>query len=439
MNYISLCSGIEAATVAFHPLGWAPLAFCEIENFPSAVLAHHYPGVPNWGDITKYKEWPESVLAECDLVVGGPPCQAFSVAGLRNSLDDERGNLTLVYVHIIDHIDEVRKKHGKPPVIFVYENVPGLLSTKDNAFGCLLAGLAGADSPLLPQCGWLNAGMVSGPERLLSWRVLDAQFFGVPQRRRRIFAVGVSVRHPGARECASAILPVIHSLQGHTPPSRKAGASVAGTFKARASSGGWGQDIELDAGGYMQPVAALTANGVGTCGADDNQGQAGHLIAFGGGNCGGSINVAASLCAHGRRQDFEVETFITHTLRGEGFNASEDGTGRGTPLVAVGYIHPRQCRNSQTSNQVGIKPFAEVADTLTSEVPGAVLQSAVRRLTPEECELLQGFQKGYTLIPVNKKGKMAADGPRYKALGNSMAVPCMEWIGRRIQMVEEIA
>ena len=191
MRYGSLCSGIEAASVAWEPLGWQPAWFAEIEPFPSAVLAHHWPHVPNHGDMTQLvgKILNGSIEAP-DVLVGGTPCQAFSVAGLRGSLDDERGNLTLVLIRILDAIDFIRARNGQPPCILVWENVPGVLNTKDNAFGCFLGGLAGENLPLEPAGKkWTNVGAVLGPTREIAWRVLDAQFFGVPQRRRRIFAV----------------------------------------------------------------------------------------------------------------------------------------------------------------------------------------------------------------------------------------------------------
>ena len=161
MNFISICSGIEAASVAFGPLGWKAIAFSEIEPFPCAVLAHHYPDVPNFGDMTKFREWPEEIFADADAVVGGPPCQAFSVAGARNGLNDDRGNLTLTYAELINHADAIRFIRGKPPVVVLYENVPGLLSDKTGAFGCFLGGLAGEDGPLEPPGGKrANAGAV---------------------------------------------------------------------------------------------------------------------------------------------------------------------------------------------------------------------------------------------------------------------------------------
>lgn len=143
LRYLDLCSGISAATQAFHGLGWKPVAFSEIDPFAKAVLKHHYPNVPNWGDMKKYRRWSEELLAEVDLMVAGTPCQAFSFAGLRRSLKDERGILTLVFVKLFHYVNEVRKRHGRLPAIAVWENVPGALNTKDNAFGCLLGGLLG--------------------------------------------------------------------------------------------------------------------------------------------------------------------------------------------------------------------------------------------------------------------------------------------------------
>ena len=340
MRYLSVCSGIEAATCAWHSLGWTAVGFSEIEKFPAAVLAHHYPEVPNFGDMTRYQEWPDDLAP--DLLVGGTPCQSFSVAGLRKGLDDPRGNLMLTF-------GSIARRYR--PEWLVWENVPGVLSSKGGRdFGTFLG--------MLAELGYGFA-----------YRVLDAQYFGVAQRRRRVFVVG----HLGDWRRAAAVLFERHSLSGHPAPRREAGKAVA----------------------------ALTANGVGTCGADDNQCQAGHLIASTG-------DVSHCLNAGGMgRQDFETETLIAHTLRGEGFDASEDGTGRGTPLVPVAF----DCKATHV----------------------------VRRLTPRECERLQGFPDDYTAIPW--RGKPASDcpdGPRYKALGNSMAVPVMRWIGERIDMVSAI-
>ncbi|NBX98160.1 DNA cytosine methyltransferase, partial [bacterium] len=195
MRYLSVCSGIEAATVAWHPLKWEPIAFSEIDKFPSKVLNHHYPTVPNLGDMTKYQEWN---LGTVDLVVGGTPCQSFSVAGLRKGLADPRGNLALVYCGILDRFK---------PKWCVWENVPGVLSSNGGRdFGSFLGALA--------ELGYGFA-----------YRVLDAQYFGVPQRRRRVFVVG----HLGDWRPAATILFEPESLRGDPPPRRKAGQRVAPT------------------------------------------------------------------------------------------------------------------------------------------------------------------------------------------------------------------
>lgn len=187
MKYLSVCSGIEAATVAWHLLGWTPVAFSEIEEFPSQVLAHYYPNVPNLGDMTKFKKW--KLNESIDLLVGGTPCQAFSVAGLRKGLADPRGNLTLTFLAMAEHFR---------PKWIVWENVPGVLSDKTGAFGSLLGGL-----------GELGYGW--------AYRVLDAQFFGVAQRRRRVFVVGCA---GGQWQRAAAVLFEFESLRWDSPPSR---------------------------------------------------------------------------------------------------------------------------------------------------------------------------------------------------------------------------
>lgn len=343
MTYGSVCSGIEAASVAWDPLGWTPAWFSQFDpehnykngpDFPSAVLAHHWPEVLNLGDMTQIAtRIATGEIDAPDLLVGGTPCQAFSVAGLRNGLNDSRGQLTLKYVELANAIDYQRAGAGKSASVIVWENVPGVLSSKDNAFGSFLAGLAGADEAIEPgprpepgksspywrwdkKTGehvskWPKSGCVYGRQRKLAWRILDAQHFGVAQRRRRVFVVA-SARNDFD---PAKILFEFDGVRRNSPPSREP----------------------------RQAVAALTANGVGTCGADDNQAQAGHLItAFGGGNRSGEIDIAACLTAKGQRNDFEVETFavqaatgdISHALTAEGFDASEDGTGRGTPVVA---------------------------------------------------------------------------------------------------------
>lgn len=199
MRFGSVCSGVEAASLAFNPLGMQAAWFSEIEPFPCALLEQRFPNVPNLGDMTTPPARILSGEVEApDLFCGGTPCQAFSVAGLRRSLDDYRGNLSLVFCEIANAIDTIRTRLRKRPVTIFWENVPGVLNTKDNAFGCFLAGLSGADAPLSPGAGrWPSAGYVAGSSRNVAWRVLDAQYFGVPQRRRRVYVVASSATEGG--------------------------------------------------------------------------------------------------------------------------------------------------------------------------------------------------------------------------------------------------
>jgi DNA (cytosine-5)-methyltransferase 1 len=440
IEFGSVCSGIEAASVAWHPLGWQAAWLAEIEPYPSKVLAHRYPDTPNLGDMTQLAE--RIVLGELpgpDVFCGGTPCQAFSVAGLRNSLDDARGNLSLTFCEIANAIDINRAHDGKQPCVIFWENVPGVLSTKDNAFGCFLAGLAGEDDALVAPGGkWTNAGYVLGPQRAVAWRVLDAQYFGVAQRRRRVFVVA------SARDGfdPAAVLFEFDGVRRDSAPSREKGQEITPTIRAGAANGGAGHGARSgdSKDELIVPVAGtLTASFgrlLGQAGQDADHGHS-HLVPS-----------------------------VAHSLRGEGFDASEDGTGRGTPLVpviagaickesfsggaggrpegaAAGHFLPvafpanlsgTQCASAEDvapSNQAG-KIYEEYTVGLDRNSPPPALLTAmqVRRLIPEECEALQGFPRGYT--DIRPKGKATADGPRYKALGNSWAVPNVRWIGWRI-------
>ena len=406
ISYGCICSGLSAPTLAAKPLGWRTKFFSEIEAFPRAVLQHHYPEIPLHGDFTTING---DTYGTVDLLVGGTPCQSFSVAGKRLGLDDPRGNLALEYVRLAKRIDAQW---------LVFENVPGLLSSAaGDDFAAFISAVTGHEYRS-PATGWGNAGIAEcKPGRWgIAWRILDAQYFGVAQRRRRLFVVG----YRGNWRIAAAVLLEPESMRGNPAPSRKASS----------------------------PVAALTASGVGTCGADDNQAQAGHLIPHGfrGGNCFGPINVAACLTAKGVRQDLEVETFIAHTLRGEGLDASEDGTDRGTPLVpSVFPINTQMAlRGPETSNTpregIGFGGDGDPAFTLQHSHHHAIaLPSAARRLTPKECERLQGMPDGFSAIPWRgKSADQCPDGPHYKAIGNSMAVPVMRWIFNRIDILHNV-
>ena len=446
MRFGSLCSGIEAASVAWHPLGWKAAWFSEIEKFPCAVLKHHYPNVPNLGDMTA----PDLVdraraLGPIDLIASGTPCQSFSVAGLRGGLKDARGNLTLRFMEVV---------HALRPTHIFWENVPGVLNHKHNPFGCLLGGLAGHDAPLLPpipEQGWHNAGVVSGPVYSLAWRVLDSQYFNVPQRRKRVYLVG----YLGDWRCPAKILFEPQGLLRDTEAGEEK-REITGSLSARTKSGGGsGTDFDLDGG--LQISKAMNGKA-------------------------------------GSRMDAESDTFIVHALKGDGFDASEDGTGRGVPLVLqpcgtdnaimedkTGALKANCDRASASapvifqqnqrdevrtmdkagalSGNAGMKqqnyvaftqgnlargegprPSDSVFPTLQKDAgdqhPCINSGMSVRRLMPVECERLQAFRDNYTNVP--HRGKPSADGPRYKAIGNSWTTTVPTWIGRRIQMVEDL-
>lgn len=394
----TLFSGIGAPETAMPHWQWAWAA--EIDKFASAVHGARHTG-QNLGDVTAHDFTSRAAeIAKPDVLVFGSPCQSFSVAGRRLGLDDPRGNLALVALGIAARVR---------PRWLVFENVPGLLSSASGRdFGIFLR--------TMEECGYFGA-----------WRVFDAQYFGLAQRRERVFFVGCL----GDWRGPAAVLFEPEGLRGDSAPRRQ----------------------------EEKAVAALTANGVGTCGADDNQAQAGHLIAFG-------VSAKSNF-----RGDPTAETLVSHTLRGEGFDASEDGTGKGTPLVAfsckdngrdasdiaptlraMGHgdshangggqlavaFQTRIARNGR-GQPSEVVPALNGADAgATSDMrPCIATANAVRRLTPRECERLQGFPDDFTAIEY--RGKPAADGPRYKALGNSMAVPVMRWILSRIETVDAIA
>jgi len=297
------------------------------------VLAHHYPDVPLHGDFTKLRD--EPFIADADVLVGGTPCQAFSVAGLRRSLDDDRGNLSLEFVRLADAIDDLRHADGREPAIIVWENVPGVLSVKDNAFGCFLAGLAGDVTPYDPPRGkWTDAGVVDGPQRAVAWRVLDAQYFGLAQRRRRVFVVA------SARDGfdPAAVLLEFEGLRRDSPPRREARQDAA----ADAAPGAGDRRSHWDGVEHPHPTLNQSFN-TGAIGYSNQE----LFSQRGAGLVGEASTGEISHCLNAGgmgRQDYETETLVTHALRAEGFDASEDGTGRGTPLVPVQAFYSTESR-----------------------------------------------------------------------------------------------
>lgn len=510
ISYGSVCSGIEAASVAWHSLGFHADWFSEIEAFPSAVLAHRWPDVPNLGDMTKLaRQVLTGAIKAPPLLVGGTPCQAFSVAGMREGLADPRGALTIKYVELLDAIDHVRTQRGEPEAACLWENVPGVLSDKGNAFGCFLGALVGESEELQPPGGkWKDAGCVYGPRRTVAWRVLDAQYFGLAQRRRRVFVVasaragfdpaavlfesdgvrrdsppsrgqgeeasnhpagspGADGQHPGREEdwrapaeafgggkncnptdVSTAVTAhpggrydldvetfvVAPALRAQGNSSHRADSEafvVAGTLQASGKAAGSATQQDAESGllvvhGTQDPdISRECAHTLGR-----NNGQENAVLAFSCKDYGADAgSLAPTLRAMGHDGSHAnaggqvavcITGEITHTLKAEGFDASEDGTGRGQPIVADVSPTLRSANFRSHSN-----PLTQ-ADSL-------VVASAVRRLTPRECELLQGFPDDYTLIPWRgKPAEECPDGPRYKAIGNSKAIPVVRWIGWRL-------
>jgi DNA (cytosine-5)-methyltransferase 1 len=552
MRYLSVCSGIEAASVAWHPLGWTPIGFSEIEPFPSAVLAHHYPKVKNYGDMSKFRDW--SIRSgDIDLLVGGTPCQSFSIAGLRQGLKDPRGNLMLTFLAIAEHL--------KPKWI-VWENVPGVLSSNGGKdFGSFLGGL-----------GELGYGF--------AYRILDAQWCrthghprAVPQRRRRVFVVGCAGDHIGpakvlfeqesmlrysatrssSRQGTSAdVASCLRSGgDGGVPSSRGEhltfSAPIASTLNASFADKQGLEDQHALNGApcfvidvpVKQPtwwdgektantLTKSNSNGTQRMPDKDNFGALLQPI-----YCGSNPNASDTVTSKWQKQSggpagSECGLFVLQPITAILFEnhpndsritgphdvapscVSRYGTGGGNvPLVipiqdsrvieknqngigvgnetspaytidqtgaqAVaiqGTVIGRQDHNgpggsgcsdtgemytltSQDTHAVAIvgqvdwrttnNDAGQVSQTLKTDLAhqsGPCLAVAptmqVRRLTPTECERLQGFPDGWTAIPWKKKNaEDCPDGPRYKALGNSMAVNCMEWLGERIQKFDQ--
>jgi DNA (cytosine-5)-methyltransferase 1 len=444
VKFVSLFSGIEAASHAWNPLGWKALAFAEIEPFPSAVLTHHYPSVPNHGDVNKF-DW--SVYKDkCDVLIGGSPCQSFSLAGLRGGLSDERGNLALSYCRIT---------HAINPRFSVYENVPGLLSDKDNAFGCFLAGLVGETDELrLPAYfgkRWPDAGVVTGPERTAAWRILDAKFWGVAQRRRRVFVV--SCRGSRNWRCAAALFPVAQSVPWDFATDREPGQRIAAGLTRGADSGVNGGYAGRRREDDSNIVAACLNSGGNNGGFRTEPGE--HLIPSWN---DASSRVAPTLdCSYGDKYGCDDQHInsggaclsslpeVSLCLNAGAMGRYDNETETMVPTIGGCFSsekvysiqHTQIGRND--SNRPQGKGYQEgIGFTMDTCGTDAIASNkrGVRRLLPIECEKLMGFDPGYTAIPFN--GKPASDSVRYRALGNSIVTTVLRWLGKRIEIADSL-
>jgi DNA (cytosine-5)-methyltransferase 1 len=438
MKYGSVCSGIEAATHAWHPLGWEASFFSEIEKFPRQVLAHHYPNTPLHGDFTTIKKGDYDPI---QLLVGGTPCQSFSVAGLRAGLNDPRGNLMLEFGALAKRLQ---------PKWLVWENVPGVLSSNGGRdFGSFLAML-----------GELGYGF--------AYRILDAQHFGVPQRRRRVFVIGCL----GDFGSAAAVLFEQHSLQGNIAKGKSEGQEVTDT--PTRGFGDRGLDLDQIAGGayeirevagtittrtgisrnnHEECVAVQTIGALDTeCGfqkASHQSINAGHILPvayrkadlanYKSTDSGGTLKKSGGCMGGGS------ESLVTYALAGNtiGRQPKNGGNGNGYDESGVSYTltktdvhavaHAFKVRGGCEGGGKGYLGSDEQAFTLSTGTDQQLFHKMqVRRLMPIECERLQGFRDDFTNIPG------ASDSARYKALGNSMAVPVMAWIGKRIELIEKM-
>ncbi|ECJ2263908.1 Dam family site-specific DNA-(adenine-N6)-methyltransferase [Salmonella enterica subsp. salamae] len=464
MRYGSVCSGIEAASIAWESLGWQPAWFAEIEAFPSAVLANHWPHITNLGDMTGIAAAVRAGDVEApDVLVGGTPCQAFSIAGLRNGLADKRGQLTLSYVELANAIDDKRRERGEKEAIIVWENVPGVLSSKDNAFGCFLAGIAGESSELQPAGGkWTHAGCVSGPQRVIAWRVLDAQFFGVAQRRKRVFVVASARKDFDPAE----VLFEFESVRRDTPPRREPQTAVTADTGNGAEGGShWdnpanphptlnqsnniggivasNQEIFAQRGAGIVSAYRMTAFGeysgdgtASTVKARDYKDATDLAVTY--------SDISRTLLSKSNSSMAEdLDTYAIHGTQDPDTNhelAHTLGRNHGQENAIITEPYTIAIRGREEGSTVEVRNDGTANALLTPNggragmgVGAVGWGMQVRRLTPVECERLQGFPDNHTLI--SWRGKDAADcpdGPRYKAIGNSMAVPVMRWIGERI-------
>lgn len=418
LKYFSVCSGIEAATVAWEPLGFQAIAFSEIEPFPCAVLANHYPDVPNLGDMTRIDG--KSYRGKVDILVGGTPCQAYSLAGRRLGLADERGQLALKFTELADDID---------PSVVLWENVPGVLSSKDNAFGFFLAGLAGETVPLEPSGGkWTDAGFVLGPKRAVAWRCLDAQYFGLAQRRKRCFVVAGSPERIDPLQ----ILFEFDGVRRDSPPSREAGqaSSCSPAGIAGAVSRKWAKGSGGPAGDELYNLVVVPKDNHNS---HWNGGPHPTLNRFFSGTSNQELFHQGGSGLVSGKAVFPLdlrEIRRDEAKRGRLLGVGEDDA----PAYTLTKSHTHGvavCGDVAPTVSASGPPYSRTGNSRVESDALVCMEEAVRRLTPLEVERLQGFPDNHTLVPF--RGKPASDSARYMALGNSMAVNVMRWLGERIQ------
>ena len=486
MTFGSVCDGIGCGHLAFNRAGFDCAWSFEIEAFPSAVLAYRFHDAKNHGDMLKCAGMVESGEIEApDVFIGGTPCQAFSVAGKRKGLEDARGNLSITFCGIADAIDDVRERDGKQPCVVLWENVPGVLSDKGNAFGCFLGELSGSGCELQPAGGrWGNAGCVFGPRRTAAWRVLDSQYFGVAQRRRRLFVVASA--GDGCRP--EEVLFEREGVRRDSPPSREKGEGFAADVGGGVAAGHWD-------GGDCHPSLTQSHN-TGGIGASNQElfGQRGSGLVpdiCGGDLGGGSETITVStydmrgrgdgslvntLCTDhaSRPSDFCPVVAFAQNTREEvrvcnvkGWNAdgsaytldtmatqgvsiafeprfvrttggqpsvelnpclrADANTGDGAPCVVFGF------NGDQSEKARSMGERENQSPTLRTHSPEHVATTTqVRRLTPRECERLQALPDDWGRIPWRGKYD-CPDGLRYKGIGNGQTVTVMEWLARRIK------
>lgn len=462
MRFLSLFSGIEAASIAWKPLGWECVGVSEIEPFPCAVLAHHYPDVPNLGDVTKITEDDIKKLGHIDIVVFGFPCQDLSVAGGRKGLQGEKSSLFYDAIRIIEYA----KQHCGTRFALL-ENVPGAFSSNKGAdFSAVVEQMAGLENIGVPKNGWGKEGAAVGSNGLLEWSVLDAQWFGLAQRRKRVFAL----LDFGDWESRRPVLLEPEGLRGNTPPSRETGQSAPTITQAGFREGGFGEFVATNVAATTKASGGCLGGGSETLAVSLNSKQLGLDT---------SNVVASTLCANdykepqavaiagniiGRRHDtggngqgFD-DTGSCYTLtamdrHAVAFKEREVALYCGTQNDALRDLSDNLCPTLRAGHGGGsVNPMVayswngdttpknseELSLTLRAsqggEGLGVAQGSVVRRLTPIECERLQGFPDNFTKIPYrNKPAEDCPKGVRYKALGNSMAVPVMAWIGRKIE------